>query len=370
MAALRALLALACAWGPAAAVVHIPRRSPRYLFATFPTVPEVGYSLLPHSAWNPLVIDGLVQPEALAVDADEQRLFVADTMAKAVFGYKFRILPSGRLVVDGPRRVLSERVIVRGLLVDASGGVFMAGQQEPDPALVPPGSIIEPTEAIFTLSAGSIDHIFATGLPMDPAQLWLRRNTGPVGTSSSPQLYSASCIAGDAVTLFWGNAARPGAATGAVASGGTSVPTLQPEETVRALADNIERVTALALTPTYVFYAGDGNVYGVSRHKASGTCGQNGELCPAVLVQDGEEIKPTAMLWDGDGTIYLADASLGAVLSFSAGSLSPHVMSKVADASGVWGLAYYMPTSRASLRSLGAVASLLAAASTIRASVL
>lgn len=69
---------------------------------------------------------------------------------------------------------------------------------------------------------------------------------------------------------------------------------------VRALADNIERVTALALTPTYVFYAGDGNVYGVSRHKASGTCGQNGELCPAVLVQDGEEIKPTAMLWDGD----------------------------------------------------------------------
>jgi len=139
---------------------------------------------------------------------------------------------------------------------------------------------------------------------------------------------------------------------------------------VRALADNIERVTALALTPTYVFYAGDGNVYGVSRHKASGTCGQNRELCPAVLVQDGEEIKPTAMLWDGDGTIYLADASLGAVLSFSAGSLSPHVMSKVADASGVWGLAYYMPTSRASLRSLGAVASLLAAASTIRASVL
>mmetsp|Transcript_111180 Transcript_111180/g.321390 ORF Transcript_111180/g.321390 Transcript_111180/m.321390 type:complete len:377 (+) Transcript_111180:89-1219(+) len=361
MALLAALVALLGA--PAAAVVHVRRRTPRYLFATFPNTPEVGYSMLPHEAWSPLIIEGLAMPEAISVDADNQRIFVADTMAKLILAYQFRILPSGRLLVDGPRHVLSERMVGRGLLTDATGTLYIAGQQEPDPATVPPGTAIEPLEAVFVLATQDIDQVIATGVPIDPKSLWLRRNTAGGSSATSPQLYAPSCLAGDAVTLFWGNSARPDAATGAIASAGTAVPALQPEETVRAMADNVDRVSAVALTPTYVFYAGSGKIFGVSRHKASGTCGEGGSLCPAVLKQDGADLRPSSMVWDGDGTVYVADATLGAVLSFSAGSLSTHIMSKVADASGVWGIAYYVPTSRAAPgRGLGAALALLAAA--------
>lgn len=337
-----ALLVLSALSGAGSVNVRFKGKAHRYVIASFPMLRQVNYAMLPNPVWRPLIASGLHKPEAVSVDADNQRLFVADAVAKTVVAYRFQILSNGRLMTDGHQRVVLQEVIPRGLFVDVRGTLYVAGRHEPPPPAMP-------LEGIFKQDAHSISSAFVSGVTPQPRVLWTRANTAPASAPSSPRLFEPSCLTGDALTLFWANRVRPEGVSGAVVSADAEVPELQPEDSLRPLADNVDEVTALALTPNFAFYAGAGQVYGTPRQKAYETCGDGGVMCPSVIFQDGQELNPTAMMWDGDGTVYMADHRLGAIFSFASGSLSRHLLTKVADASGVWGLAHFVPTSGSAL---------------------
>merc|ERR1740133_604470 len=101
------------------------------------------------------------------------------------------------------------------------------------------------------------------------------------------------------------------------------------------MADNADVVYSVAVTPNALFYGAEGAIYGVHKNKVGASCGATGDLCKVVtdLVK-----KPTSMLWNGDGTIFVADNGAGAIYSFASGSVSPHALDKIIDAGEIYGL--------------------------------
>mmetsp|Transcript_52839 Transcript_52839/g.113191 ORF Transcript_52839/g.113191 Transcript_52839/m.113191 type:complete len:377 (+) Transcript_52839:178-1308(+) len=314
-----------------------------YLIASFPSRHEVNYARLPEPlTWRPLVHSGLFEPKALCIDVENSRLFVADPTSERVYWYQLEVLADGRLLTDGRQRIAAHSVIARGLAVDGIGSLYIAGRS----VGVPPN--LPPMEAVFKQDAIAIaTGAFATGsgdtaaLP-PPPQLWTRMNTGAslalgaTSSASSPELFEPSGLALGAFDLFWGNAAR-GPGTGAVVKASMAPPANRPEDALEALADNVEGVISLVLTPNDVFYGASGGIYGVSQRKAGLGCGAESALCPLVAATP----HPTGMVWDGDGTIYVADHGSGGVLSFPSGSKSLHSMRRVGEAGGIFSLALY-----------------------------
>merc|ERR1719440_2156077 len=110
------------------------------------------------------------------------------------------------------------------------------------------------------------------------------------------------------------------------------------------MADNKDETYSVVVTPTAVFYGIGGAIYGVLKTKSGGSCGATGELCAQItdLVK-----KPTGMIWNGDGTVYVADEGNGAIYEFASGSVSPHALTKVMDAGQVYGIGVYKTNSKA-----------------------
>lgn len=314
-----------------------------YLIASFPGRQEVNYARLPEPlTWRPLVQGGIFEPQALCVDVQNSRLFVADPAAERVYWYQLEVLADGRLSTDGRQRIAAHSVTARGLAVDGVGSLYIAGRSVGQPPRIPPMEAVFKQDAIAiatgAFAAGIGD---GTALP-PPPQLWTRMNTGAPLTwgakssASSPELFEPSGLALGAFDLFWGNAVR-GPGTGAVVKASVAPPANRPEDALEALADNVDGVSSLVLTPTDVFYGASGGVYGVSQRKANLGCGAENALCPLVIAAQ----YPTGMVWDGDGTIYVADHGSGSVLSFPSGSRSLHSARHAGEAAGIFGLAIY-----------------------------
>lgn len=326
------LLCVACALASTAA--RLGGRIDSFLIATFPGLRQVNYAVLqmPEATWRPLIRGGLSRPEALCVDQENRRLFVADTVAGTVVWYQLLQLGRARLMTDGRQHSIMEAVAARGLAVDVLGSLYIAGRHDPPPPAMP-------VEAIFKQDAIAIATSVNAEPPPEPLQLWTRANTALESDPSSPQLFEASGLAADALNVFWGNGLRSSDTTASVVKAST---TGHSKASLMPLADNANEVTCLVLTPANVFYAAAGSVFGVPRGKEGMACGEAGVLCPAVTVQEpGAVLRPTGMVWDGDNTVYLADAASGAIYSFAAATLSPHILTRVADGRGVWGVAFF-----------------------------
>lgn len=309
-------------------------RHERFLIASFPRLKQVNYAVLPNPTWRPLILGQLIRPEAVVVDPETKRLFVADSLANAVYWYQLQILSPGRLMTDGRRHVVMKDVMPRGIAVDMLGVLYIAGRHEP----LPPES---PSEGVFK---AELDDILRAG-PNEPFRkpemLWGKENTA-LADGSGSQLMEPCGLAVDPFHIFWGNLAREGPTGASVVKATSKVPALNPEGALMPLADNADEVQCLTLTPTNVYYAAGGKVYGVPKGKESSSCGVDGVLCPVVSYLDsGQVLEPTSMVWDGDGSVFLADQGSASIYAFAAGTLSPHVFTKVADGRGVHGLTVF-----------------------------
>lgn len=291
-----------------------------YMISSFPELRCINYVRMPDLVWRPLVNTGLGNPTSIVVDETRNRLYIADTAQAKIFWYQLIVLPGGQLVSDGRQHVAVQMMVPRQLTLDLEGNLWFSGKSAP----VPPAVSVD---GIWKQSLMTIDQSSSTGKPIDAAQIWTSMNTGS----------TVSSLVLDAFNIYYGND-LDGKTKGSIVKASKTVPLSNPSSGLSAMADNADTTYSVAVTPTALFYGADNAIYGVLKTKVGGACGATGDLCQ--LITDAVK-KPTAMIWNGDGTVYVADNGGGAIYAFASGSVSPHALEKVLDAGEVYGLDIY-----------------------------
>jgi len=323
----------------------LPGETQRYLIASFPKDFKISYARLPDPTWRPLIVHNLSNPAVLAVDEQNMRLFVADPTASKVFWYKLKVLPSKFLVTEGLQHVAAESMIAKGMAVSQAGDLFISGRVVASPPLTGHSAIykqaadaLEAAEAplpkrLWTAGDGSwipvlnADGAPATSQPMSP---------------STPEIYQPGPVAVDMFTLYWGNAIKGNAS--ALVRGPQTVPAPLPggaaapksKAGAHALANNLQAVTGLAITSSGIFYAGRPvqgrpGIFALRSEDSLNGCAADDHCVHRVA----QVSTPVDMCWDGDATLFIADAGSGAVLSVPSSTASRHAVVKVAEALGV-----------------------------------
>eukprot|EP00397_Hematodinium_sp_SG-2012_P044928 GEMP01050306.1.p1 GENE.GEMP01050306.1~~GEMP01050306.1.p1 ORF type:complete len:364 (+),score=75.55 GEMP01050306.1:75-1166(+) len=305
-----------------------------YLIMSLPSLRQIAYAKLPSNVLRILVppTGGLVTPKGICVDAENHRLFVTDEPTMKIVWYQLIALPDGKLITDGQQRTAVASVVSSWCTVDGLGNLFFSGR------MIDPLSTAAPKNAIYKHDSINI----ATRITTNPVLVWSDTNHG-----TQPCVVAPSGIQTDDFSLFWGSKEQ-GAVNGVLCRG----PATPPEVNALSLsvANNEESSRGLALTSRFLFYTTQNAIYGVAKGKNYAGCANAGD-CVKV---SGDVSDPNGMVWDRDGTVYIADTGrqsksgeTGVVLSFPSGSLAPHVLSPVVDAHGVHDVAILQVSSEA-----------------------
>lgn len=316
--------------------------SNKYLIASFPDLQQVNYIRVPDPTWRPLILAGLLRPKAIAVDANNMRLFLVDEMAMHVVWYSLMRLDSGLLMTDGRPHMVTSTIIARNIAVDDLGAVFVAGRYDPGPPVVP-------IEAVFKFSASQISQSALPNFIPIPTIAWDAQDASGGGPATA-QLIAANTVVVDSLNVYWGNSNRVSAEGASVVRAALHAAPETPEDFVWVLANNVDKVDALVLTSSDVYYAANGKVYGVPKRKTNEMCTGNGGSCPEVVKKkdnDPTALKVSAMAWDGEGTVFVADRGAGSIYGFSCGSLNMHLLEQVTESPGIFGMTLFVPISAA-----------------------
>jgi len=295
----------------------------KFLIASFPDLKEVGYLKLPETAWRPLIgsdVSDLVSPKALATDNENQRLFVADPPVQKIYWYNIVHKSDGRITSDMKQHVAVNNVTAYSMKVDTIGNLYFSGKK----TVAPPKTS---SECVFRLDAVKI----AMGQPQEAKEVWTQENTG----LPTPGVWMPSGIAVDAFSVFWANSEK-GTTNGAIVKGTGLSRAKSSMLFVTKLVDNQDQVNQLVMTPTSVFYTTPTGIYAIAKNKMGVSCGVNDVECPTIST---EATDVQGLAFDGDGTVYVSDNSLGSVYSFPSGSRAAHKLKHLTNAPGTWGLA-------------------------------
>jgi len=320
----------------------------KYIIASFPPFKQINYMKLPDPTWRPLLPSrGLVEPKTVCVDSRKKRLFVADPAAGMVYWYQLMVMPDLRLLSDGRKRLAVANVAADGLAVDGLGNLYVAGRTHAAVSV----------EGIFKQDVKTIDQT----LHKAPRPIWTGKTArylwgnGTLNVNASPVLFQPGSVAVSAFQVYWGNKLLPVNGTVLVqANLGGPPPKPSPavlkssfiiqarysamhNGSMRPITDKVPGITAIALTPTSLLYATKGGVYGISLSDVPKGCGADNARCPLIA----ESTDPTGLVWDGDGTVYVADRMAGAVFSFAAGAMSKQTLVKASDAMGAFSVTFF-----------------------------
>lgn len=310
------------------ALIALVAGQDQFLVMTLPTLRQVAYIKLPDPTLRVLVLSGLIAPKSLAIDTAMYRLYVTDSAQLKVFWYQLSII-GDKLIQNGQQHIALEGVETNNIAVDGVGNMYFTGKQ----MVLPPQS---PVPGVWRNPAINLH----TGVTKVPSVVYTGANTG------APAKYAAaSGVATDNLYVYWANA-QSGQTSGTIvkapAGGGTPVALSMEEDNARAIA----------ITPVSLFYTTNAGIHGVSKSKIDSSCSENS----CVLVSS-EAKDPQGIVWDGDGTVYVADAAAGKIYSFPAGSLEEHKLTEVCSAPRVTGLAFVtvFPTATASFAYVASV---------------
>mmetsp|Transcript_74381 Transcript_74381/g.240580 ORF Transcript_74381/g.240580 Transcript_74381/m.240580 type:complete len:348 (+) Transcript_74381:92-1135(+) len=313
-----------------------------YLFASSPPKKAVYYARLltaseqardEHMKWGIIMQAGhLEQPMGVAVDSFRRLLYVADPGSSAVLAMYFSEDHSkpGHLSVDAAHVVLSN-IKVHWVAVDSKGSLFCSDSI---------GSRIWHLPVALVLAR--LEGASAEDSSVEPTELHSAEGLAPV---VEPQ-----GLAVNGLHVFWANG-QGGKADGAVVRGPQEHSLYVPVH-YEQLANSTDGAYGICLSGSRIFFTdAAARVYSI---RPDGS-----DL--VTVTQDLQE--PRGCAYDGDGTIFIADAALGAVYSFSGGGMdcSARPVSRAFMVPGAYGLA--VSTSRAAARGLAAfvVPGLLAA---------
>lgn len=294
----------------------------KWIVATIPTSRCIMYVRPGDTTWRPLVMSGLVQPKSIAIDKQNKRLFVADPAAGKIYWYQLHMAPDGTtLMTDGQQHLAVQGISPRTIAVGFHGDLYVTGATLP----VPPNLPVDGVFAVTWLTIANCEAVANWAHPncnVPPKAVWNQAVTGSV----------PDALGLDAFNVWWGND-QDGKTKGSVARASLNPPLVDPGKEIQIKADNEDTVESMALTPTMVFYGSENAIYAVPKNKVGQDCGVSG--CPLI---SKTAQRPTAMAWDGDGTVYVADRKQGALLMFPSESKGGTVVEKFADCNDIYGI--------------------------------
>lgn len=303
---------------------------------------------------NPLIDAGLELPQDIAVDRVRGLLYVADVDAKKVLQYKIAVVSDDpdesdvkkatkrKMITDGIQLPIVEDVAARWLSVDPQQGhLFYTDQDRNSINKVDFETIKRIMNGDF--AASDLNYIAEAEAQAAEAVLLAAKKgkrAPPVPKPEIRELYSKASgdqhiskpagLSTNGDDVFWGNEAdgvsagslvegetRPRAApinvktaamvdTGGESSTETAGITTYP----KVHATNENKVFGVVVTHNAVIYTAEkSSVYGVPRGGG-----------PVATFTETMET-PRGMVWDGDGTVYVADQVGSTVYSFASGIL-------------------------------------------------
>lgn len=228
-----------------------------------------------------LIDSGLQHPQGIAIDQKRRRLYVADPDVQKIYSYQL-VANDGVLTTDGRQTVISQNCESRWVSVDGVGNVFFSD---------------EPQNLIMKL----------------PADKVLRGETKPeivYNGNSLSEVSKPGGIATDNFHVYWTNK-HFGSQVGSVIKAPEFPQTASalPAGAMSVLGKNSVKSYGVCLALGNVYYTDDHHsIYGV---KKAGS--KVSEISHALN-------RPRGCVWDGDGTVFVADRGASAVYSF-AGSM-------------------------------------------------
>jgi len=279
-----------------------------------------------------LIDRGLIHPQGLAVDQKARKLYVADPDSRRILSYALHGDKDGLSV--GSPNVLVEGVEARWIAVDDTGSAFFSNEQRNQIVKVP--------------NAGAVRGNATTKVVYDGASML--------------QVSAPGGVAIDSFHTFWVNK-QVGSQAASVVRAANS---LAESSTAAAepLAKNLGKSYGICIATNNLYFTQpETTVYGIRTN--------GGEVVP---VSDSFT-NPRGCVFDGDGTVYVADRGANAIYSFAGNmqELSAVQISKVVDFKDAYGTAIFsnavVPRSRkasfsaanprSTMRRLAAIAGLL-----------
>ncbi|CAE7381719.1 unnamed protein product [Symbiodinium natans] len=277
--------------------------SQKFLIASSPLNGHVAYLKLPADgspatadgqAFRTLIQSELVFPQGLAVDDHRQRLYVADPNKTGLVMYQ--LSSNGDTLSVGSPKVVAAGVQTRAVAVDGLGNVVFSD---------------EPTNRILRVSAAGIDEGKTT-----PEIIY--------DGSTVSQLKAPGGVAMDNYFIYWLNkAGAPKAGTLIRGLQYATAKTISNASAgVKFLADNAPKCYGVCIAAGNIFYTDEATyLYGINRASTSRH---------VVRTISSSLQAPRGCVFDGAGTVYVADKSQNAVFRFASSmdSLEPKPMVK------------------------------------------
>jgi len=256
-------------------------QSPGFLVISTPRNAKISYVQLPDDGnFNgvrpkTLIDEGLHHPQGVAVDPRRKRLFVADPDVEKIYGYTFRV-HGDSVSLSGQQSVVSDTAESRWVAVDGVGNVFFSDE---------PKNLILKVPIERMLRGDKKAEVVYDGRTL-------------------PQVSQPGGIAVDNFHVFWTNK-RIGTQEGALVRG-WETPLGTGPGSVSVLASNTAKSYGVCLALGNVYFTdAERFLYGVK--KSGGHIAQ----------VSGQLKNPRGCVWDGDGTVYVADKGSNAVYSFA-----------------------------------------------------
>jgi hypothetical protein len=240
-----------------------------------------------------IISSGLREPSGLAVDHSRQRLYVADPKSHKVFMYNIFFGDKGLSVDETQQHVAVRDIKPRWVAVDERGSLFCTDEGRNFVSEVP----IEDLQKLGI--ADDVD---------EEVKLHLRK---VYSGDKTRQVDHPGGIAVEGGEVFWGNRDRHHR-YGTLLSAPEDPDSRRARgvpEMIQALSNNMDKVYGVCASPNIVFYTGGSrSVYGAKP-------GSN-QAKPLETVFLDDYASPRGCVWDGDGTMYVADKGGDSVWSF------------------------------------------------------
>jgi|Transcript_84452 sugar lactone lactonase YvrE len=269
-----------------------------------------------------LITSGLIEPCGIAVDHARMRLYVADPQSHKVFMYNLLFGDNGLSVDETAQYTAVNDVTSRWIAVDERGSLFCTDEKRSFIAEVPAEELAEIAMEDFRRPIFHKVHKLFSG-------------------EKTREVDKPGGIAVDGISLYWGNRHR-GRPVGSL----MTAPEDPSSRRVRgvpgvigALSRNVDKVYGVCASPTAVFYTGGERlVYGAKP-------GAHHSRALASVVLD-DFAHPRGCVWDGDGTMFLADKGNNAVWSFPSTFHHMGLMQavKLCTVHNPYGIAVFRPT--------------------------
>lgn len=267
-------------------------------------IPQPSSKALP--TVSTLIGVGLTAPQGIAVDQMRKKLYVTDPADQKIFSYDIHD-SSDAISCTGPTTVV-ENTEARWVAVDPVGNLYYTD---------------EPQQQVMKIPAHELENGGAT-----PIMLY--------SSASLNQVSAPGGIAADSFYTYWANK-HIGEQVGSIVRGTEMPRDANLQADVQVLSANSDKSYGVCLALSNVFYTQPSNtIYGVSNIGGD-----------AVTIND-RLVNPRGCVWDGVGTVYVADRGANAIFSFAGNmqKLGPALLQKVVALDDAFSVAVFSGASK------------------------